>query len=449
MNESGLAKLRGVIRRRRIPVFVMIVGVVGVAAATISRVEPGYKAQAVLRLTEVQPAKEYVAPTVAEQLGERLKSLRLSVMARPLVADAAQSLDVFRAWPRRPHDEVIDSIRSRMDVRLEGEDTFLLTYIDSNPERARAIVNKVAELFSQRYVERREQIASATANALRAEVDALRPKLEESERAIREYRVKHYGALPDQQEGNLRLLDQTTMELNIQSTNLDLDLDRRRQILAAAMSPLRHHEETLAAQLYDARTQYTEDNPLVEKTRAEYERVKAERIADEKDLDRKARVRNPELAALDGEIARSKAFIDGLRDRQAEVRRRVDATAGNGAALAELTAVHDALRDKHALALARLRDAELAEQLERGLASLRVDLVEGASLPMHAVAPNRPLLGAAALLAALLMGLGLGFALDAHDTSIRDAGQLRAVTPSIPILACIPHTTFNRVKAEA
>ena len=64
---------------------------------------------------------------------------------------------------------------------------------------------------------------------------------------MREFKTKHYGALPEQQESNLRTLDQTTMEVNIQSTNLDMDQERRRQLLAAAMSPLRHQEETLAA----------------------------------------------------------------------------------------------------------------------------------------------------------------------------------------------------------
>ena len=44
-----------------------------------------------------------------------------------------------------------------MDVKLEGEDTFLLTYVDSSPERAQAVVNRVAEIFMKQYVDHREQ----------------------------------------------------------------------------------------------------------------------------------------------------------------------------------------------------------------------------------------------------------------------------------------------------
>src|SRR5262252_357418 len=101
MSELGMEKVRGVYRRRRVPIIATMVGVLGVAAAIIYQVEPGYKASAVIRVAEVQPAKEYVAPTVAEQIGERLKSLRLAVMARPVVMQAAQELDLFRFQKRR------------------------------------------------------------------------------------------------------------------------------------------------------------------------------------------------------------------------------------------------------------------------------------------------------------------------------------------------------------
>ncbi len=436
MTELGMAKVRGIFRRRKIPIIATAVGVLGVSAALIYQVEPGYKASAVIRVGEVQPAKEYVPPTVAEQVGERLKSLRLAVMARPIVQEAALSLGLIHD-PKRT-DEIVDDIKSRMDVKVEGEDTFLLSYADPNPEKAKALVNKVAALFMKHHVERREEVASATVKAFKAELATLQPQLDAADQAVREYKTKHYGALPEQQESNLRTLDQTTMEVNIQSTNLDMDQERRRQLLAAAMSPLRHQEETLAGQLYEARTRYTTDNPEVQQIQAEYGRVHAQRVEDERGLNDKVRRNNPELMALEGEIGRTKAMLAGLRARQSDVRKRVDATARNGQALAELQSTYDGLKEKYSLTLSHIRDAELAQGLEKGLASLRFDLVEGASAPEHAMSPNRPLLGLGALLLAVALGLGVGFALDASDSSIRDPEQLRDLTVTTPILAVIP-----------
>src|SRR6478735_10142831 len=118
MSELGFDKVRGVFRRRKIPIIATMVGVLGIGAAIIYQVEPGYKASAVIRIAEVQPAKEYVAPTVAEQIGERLKSLRLAVMARPVVTEAAEKLELFKHEPKKPPEEVVDEIRGRMDVKL-------------------------------------------------------------------------------------------------------------------------------------------------------------------------------------------------------------------------------------------------------------------------------------------------------------------------------------------
>jgi uncharacterized protein involved in exopolysaccharide biosynthesis len=232
------------------------------------------------------------------------------------------------------------------------------------------------------------------------------------------------------------------MEVNIQSTNLDMDLERRRALLAQALSPLRHQEETMSGQLHDARTKYTDDNPEVQRIGAELARVRAERISDEKDLSQKMRRNNPELAALDGEIDRTRAWLGGLRERQSEVRKRVEGTAKNGQELAGLQLRFDGIKDKYSTALGRLRDAQLALGLERGLRNLRFDLVEGASAPAHAASPNKPLLGLGALLLALALALGLGFALEAGDSTVREPADVRHVAPTTPILAVIPHSVF-------
>lgn len=452
MSEMGMNKVRGVWRRRKIPVIATMVGVIGVSAALIYQVEPGYKASAVIRAAEVQPAKEYVAPTVAEQLGERLKSLRLSVMARPLVVETVQQLDLARG---KNIDSVVDDVKQRMDVKVEGEDTFLLTYNDPNPERARAVVNKMVELFVKHQVDHREEVASATVVAFQKELDTLKPQMDKADTELRAFKAKHYGSLPEQSEGNLRQLDTTTMEINIQSTNLDTDMERRRAIVASAMSPLRHQEETLAGQLYEARTKYTTDNPEVKRIQSEYNRIRDQRIEDERGLNDKMRRSNPELTALEGDIGRTKSMLSGLRARQNDVRKRVDETARNGQDLAVLQANYDGLKDKYNMTLSHIRDAELAASLEKGLAAMRFDVVEGASVPTHAMTPNRALLGIGALILALALGLGVGFALDANDTSIRDPEQLRELATTTPILAIIPRVDtkgglFTRgPKAEA
>jgi uncharacterized protein involved in exopolysaccharide biosynthesis len=335
-------------------------------------------------------------------------------------------------------ERLVEDMRGRLEVKVEGEDTFLITYDDPDPERAQAVVNTLARNFIQQQVERRHAVARGTYDALAAEEKRLAPEVQALESRIREFKFAHYGSLPEQLEQNLRLLDQTTLEINIHSTNLDFQNDRRRQLIIAAIAPLRQQEEQLNTALHDVRTKYLPDHPEVKRISAEYEQTRSSRLAEEQRLRHQMRTGSPELIALDGEIGRTQSLVDSLRQRQSDVRRRVGETAQNGQQLGRMQADHDAIRAKLDTVRSRLRDAELALGLEKELAGLRYELVEGALLPAAPVFPNRPTLALGGILLALALGLGFGFLLDRADSRIYAPAEMLALGRPIPLLACIP-----------
>jgi uncharacterized protein involved in exopolysaccharide biosynthesis len=436
ISAQGIDRIRAVLIRRKLSVLVTTAVVLGGAALFISTIEPAYRASAVLRALESQPAKDYVLPTVAEQVGERLKTLRLSLMARPGLIAVVDELHLDQAYGRS-REEVVEAIRARMDVKVEGEDTFLLTFEDSDPVRAREVVNRMAEHFVARQVAQRTAVATATQKALSDEVAHLKPELATLERKVRDFKLAHYGSLPEQQEENLRTLDQTTMELNIQTTNLDYEEEHRRQLLLAAVSPMRHQEEQLTTTLHEALTRYTPEHPEVQRIRAELERLRGLRLTDEQRLRADADA-NPELTALSGSIARSRSTIAALRKRQAEVRARLAGTAKNGQDLLALSTDLEAVRLKYQGAIGKLHEAELSTGIERGLRGLRYDTIEAASQPLRPARPNRPLLAAGAVLLATLAGLGMGFLRELSDTSIHAPEDVAALGQHIDVLASVP-----------
>jgi uncharacterized protein involved in exopolysaccharide biosynthesis len=437
ISEHGIERIRGVLRRRRLSVAATAAVVLAIAGFSIAKLERMYKASAVLRVLESQPSKDYVAPSVTEQLGERLKTLRLAVMSRPILLRVVDELGLERALGR-PREALAEEMRARMDVKVEGEDTFLLTYEDADAPRAEQVVNHVAAGFIADQVERRQQVATATERALAVEVARLRPELDHAESAVREFKLAHYGSLPEQQEENLRTLDQTTMEINIQATNLDIDEERRRQLLLGAMSTMRHQEDLLATALHEALTKYTPEHPEVRRIQSELGHVRELRLDDEKRLRANAES-HPELMALGNAITRAQALLGGLRRRQVEVRTRLAATARNGQELAALSVDLEAVRARYHGAIGKLHEAELATGVERNLRGLRYETVESAARPRQPVRPNRPLLAAGALVLAALCGIGMGFARDFADTSMHSPEEVAAVAGRpIEVLACVP-----------
>lgn len=440
-SEQGFARVRGVVRRRRGWVFGTAAVTVVVAGLFVGRAPRVYKAQAVLRALESQPAREYVPPAAAEQVGERLRTLRLAVMARPILEEIVDELHLDRAY-RAPRAEVIEGLRQRLEVKVEGDDTYLLSFEDSDPVRAKEVVNRAATAFVERQVERRAAITRATGEALAVEVERLRPMLAARDRAMREFKAAHDGSLPEQQEQNLRALDQATMEINILSTNIDLGEERRRQMMLGALSPMRHQEQVLETALHEALTKYTPDHPEVLRVQAELARVREARAGDEGKLRAGVTV-SPELAGLRRELDRQRAQLAELRRRQEEVRARLADTAQNGQALAEMSTELDAIRQKYQAALSKLHDAELAAVVERNLRGQRFDVVEAAAQPLHPVKPDRPLLALVSLVAAALVGLGVGFARDFADPSLHGPEDVLAVARAggiqgAEVLACVP-----------
>ncbi len=410
-SERGYARIRGVVHRHRRPVLLVVGCAAVLGELVVWLLPPTYRASAVVRAVEAQPAKDYVAPSVLEPLGERIKSLRIAAMARPILTQVAKELDLPTAL-RRPLEEVVEAMRSQMEVKLEGEDTFLLTYEDPDRNRAHTVLDRVANRFIQRQIEQRTALAETAVRAIANEVDRIRPLFEGSEQTLREFRQLRYGALPEQQESNLRALDQATLEVNIQATNWNYEQERRRQLLSAALSPLRHQEDLLETEFHTARTRYTPAHTEVQRIVLELDRVRTQRQHDEAQLRAQLHQSSPELAAIESEIRRTESTIAALRTRQKQVRGRVEATAANGEVLAHLNTEHEVLHHRLQTALGRLHESQLALGVERAFADQRYALIEGSSVPLRPVRPNRPLFALLALVAALVLGISVGFGLD-------------------------------------
>src|SRR5262249_19600994 len=123
--------------------------------------------------------------------------------------------------------------------------------------------------------------ADATAAYMAAQVDTLRPRVAQAEAKVAKYRLERYGSLPDQLEGNLRMVDENEMTMHALMASFGAAQGRKRDILADVYSPLRHQEESVARDLSVARTRYASDAPEVKTLAAELARVQSERQSDE------------------------------------------------------------------------------------------------------------------------------------------------------------------------
>jgi polysaccharide biosynthesis transport protein len=438
--EIGFTRLWGVVRRRRwtVAITASLAAVLGLLY--VWHLPKLYQARAAVRIDDPRPARDYVAPTVTEPGIERLKSVRRALIARPIVLAAGQRAGMSELQA--------EGASLRLDARQEGEDTWFLTYEDTDPARAERFLAALTEAYTLSRAAELQHRAAATETFFAGEIDRLRPLVAASEVGVEAFRMAHYGALPDQMSANLAALDAIGFQINTLSLSVDSALQRRRAILADASWPLRRQEEEAARALSVGRTRFAAGAPEIAALEQELARVRAERSAEEEALaspsseGKSGNTRaTSELRGVDQEIARLRGTVDALLTRKDELSKRIEDAAKNGEALAKLSLDRDVMRKELESMLAKHQEATVAAGLEADVAGrARVAVIEPAWTGRAPVKPPKLFYALVALLLAGGLGLGVGFLADTATRTVRRPEDVATVT-DVPVLGSIPRIT--------
>jgi polysaccharide biosynthesis transport protein len=427
--EIGITRLVGIVRRRRWTVAITAICAAILGVLYVWSLPKMYQARAAIRIDDPRPARDYVAPTVIEPGIDRLKSIRRALIARPIVLAAGERVGMS--------EREAEGAAGRLDARQEAEDTWILTYEDTNRDRAHQFLAALTEAYTLSRASELQQRAAATAAFFGSEVERLRPLVAQAEASLEKFRIEHYGALPEELDGNLRMLDETQLQISTLSLSLDAALERRRSILSDAASPLRRQEEDVARSLSQARTRFADGAPEIATLEAELARVREERRRDEEALATQVRG-TPELRSVEQEIGRLRGSVDALSTRKDELTKRIAAAAKNGEELARRAVDRDVMRERLKSVLGKHQEATIAAGLEADVAArARVAVIEPAWATRAPVKPPKPFYAFIALLMAGIIGLGAGFLADVASRKVHGPEDVSSVT-DLPVLGSIP-----------
>jgi succinoglycan biosynthesis transport protein ExoP len=399
-----------------------------------------YAATTVVRIEAQALPEGYVVPTVTERIEQRLATVRHELLSRPVLGAVIEELELFPELRReRGLDAAVQAMRAGLEVRVEGENAFAVTYRTGDPETAARVVERLPEVYAERARVERAQDAERVAAIFADELARLEPHVAEVEKRLAEFKAKHGDRLPEVLEANLRQLDRLSGLTEATLTAL-ADARRRRTALArlgaeasaaaARAAAAAHEAEQRAMGLAAA---FTDRHPEV----AAAERAREEAREAYEAAARRAMEGDNGFRRLDEEIGWLAGLARTYEARMDRYLKRISETPAVGAELAGLTREYEGLREKYQGLLSRKIEADLAEDLER---KQRASLFRVVEPPLRPVGPEKPD-PRQALGVALFVGLGLGGAAAAHrasrDTSIRSLAEARARL-GLPVLAAIP-----------
>ena len=399
-----------------------------------------YVATAAVRMDAQVLPEQYVSPTVTETPESRIATIRYALLGEHVLGRIVREEGLFPELVRaRGISAAVEALRARIEVRVEGENGFVVSYESSSAEEAARVANRIPQVYAEIASEERAEAAARAAAIFAAELEEIRPQLEALEARLADFKVKNADRLPEVLESNLRQLDRLAGLTEATLISLS-DAQRRRSALARSGAESNVEVARLAAAMHEARREYlaarsiyTGDHPQL---------VAAERAY------RLARSRYEQAAAEvargDNEERRVEEEIRWLRDlaldyqrRTEDYLRRVEATPAVGTELGAILRDYDAVREKYATLLSRKVEAELAEDLERRQRGSLFRLIEPAIVPLSPAEPKPMQVLLLSLFGGLAAGLSIASYRASRDTSMRGAADARRRL-GLPVLASVP-----------
>lgn len=443
-----------------------------------------YRSTTVIMVEKQQVPEAYVTPTDKTPFNQRLNTLRQQIMSRPklekiindyhLYQDGLSGSPVTAALKRLglnvktgpgSKEGVLDRMSDDIDAKVIGGsagDAFSISYSSTDPNVAMQVTNTLASLFIEENLKAREEYAEGTSDFLADELANAKKTLEIQERAVRAYKEKYMGALPQELDSNLRTLDRLQAELQTVVNEEKGDEDRRiildRELGHSAsgarvQNPLAGELAKLQENLASLLSMYKEDYPDVVMTRKRIKEIKALLAKNESESNQgeleevRPEVRNPEVY---NNLMSVKSRISALKLRESEIRKqlkslegRVEQTPANEQRFADLRRDYDISLKNYQTLLEKKLNAKLSENLEKRQKGERFSVIDPANLPEKPFKPRRTFIAIFGLAAGLGTGLGLAMLLDFMNPAFRRPEDFEGVL-NLPVLAAIPEFSTAR-----
>lgn len=434
-----------------------------------------YKASTLILVSPQRIPEAFVQATVTSKVEERLQSIAQEVLSRTRLEQIINDMNLYpKERKSMSREEVVALMQKDIKIELptrkeESKGFFTISYIGRNPNVVTTVANRLASHFIEENLKLREQQAVGTTEFLNIELTEAKKKLDEMDAALAQYKQRHMGALPQQMDANLKIMEQMQNQYQRLSERLRAAQDRK-LYLQKQMSDLdspvslggsrstsgsdvhsdassagdgrgsyEYQKDALLRQLEDLRTRYTESHPDVIATKKKLNDLERNKSMPLYDVKKQPRYRElaSQLALTDSEIARAQESERSLMSEIRKYQGRIELTPAREQDMASLLREYHMTKENYERLLKKSQEAQQAENLERRQKGEQFRIIDPARTPEKPFSPDIPRILLIGLVAGLIVGFGMAFLREQLDRSFHDSGDVE-VTLGLRVLANIP-----------
>jgi len=467
-NKFSIEQYLEIIRYRKWLLIVPTVVMFLVTAVGTKFMSNYYRSQTLILVEAQKIPEDYVKSTVTQTIEQRIMTIREQILSRTRLEKIIQESYLYpELVAAAPMEWVLKEMRSNIDIRVQGKDSFMIFFTGRDPYTVMNVTNKLASLFIEESLKDRENQATVTLEFLDTELVTVRKRLEEQEKAMRDFKQAHIGELPEQQESNLRALDRFQLQLQtnseairaaedrkllLESTLKDSASDTYLSTPGGDIVPTEMQLERLRSTLADLLLKYTDEHPDVKRIRGEIvnlERKLKEEVEVVNETERRYVV-TPMNRSLVEQLKQANLDIKSMRAERANLirqidvyQRRVEMAPRVEAELSILTRDYEKTEEDYQELLQKRQEAQRSANLESRQKGQQFKILDPAPLPQAPYKPNRPRI----VMLGIILGLGLGFGaifLAEHfDHSFRTVADVEDFC-NIAVLTAVPRFTLRK-----
>ena len=458
----------------------LVAWVVGAVGAVVVFVLPDrYEASARIYVDTQSILKPLMSGlAVQPNIEQQVVMLSRTLISRPTVEKLVRMADLdLKNQSKAQQEATIDLVTKNLAIQSTARDNlYTLSYRDSNPETAKRVVQSLTSIFVESSLGNSRSQTATAATFINEQIKTYEGKLEEAESRLKEFRLKNIQAMTGDGKDSASRLSEMASQLERSrleyreavnardSAKQQLDAERNRSGNSTVQSLLQESSISVATPEIDSRLdaqrrnldallqRFTDQHPDVVSTRKMIKDLEDQKRKEQAEL-RKAALAAPTVAGASGgslasqeltrllatsevQVAAMRARVDEYQTRYAQALAAIKTAPQMEAEAAQLNRDYAIHKKNYEDLVGRREAASISGDLDvtSGVADFRI--IDPPRVSPQPVAPNRLLLLAGAMMAALVAGVFASFAASQLRPVFHDVMDLRHKV-ELPILGVV------------
>lgn len=485
-----LKKILSIIFRRRLLLVGFLLFGVSVGLVAYLMQTKMYEASALLVYQQQKVSESKLSPADQRDIHDVISTLVPLITSRTSLEQIIKSQKLFvREREVMPMQDVVEMMRENIDIRpAEEGSTFMITYLGDDKQAVARVTNTLAGRFIEENLKERQDRAVETSNYTRDELAIAKKTLDAKEAVLRDYKLKFYNEMPEQQIANLRRLDSLQQQYQKKQESIQ-DLEKTRVLIQDQISARRMVLSSLSqvsdsvitvpekssvprvagpreqlAQLEAARKsmlrRYTAKHPRLRSVEKKIAALKKQLEDDPQpqqseqtsagDSEKTAMeigsgIHDDQLFTLQMQLKDIRLSIQKISDEMILTKEQIDkyedwiaATPNREAEWAQISREYGELKRHYDFLVAQNLQASAMKNLELKQQGSQFRIEDPARMPNKPEKPNFLIFMAASFFGGFVLGAGIALLLEFLDTSFRDPDSMET-SFDIPVLCSIPN----------